>query len=60
MQHLSEKTGFPVYFPGSAEALARSGGKISYILIDCFRSTTSATNHPNRLMYVKVTARQKW
>jgi len=45
---------------GNAEALDRWGGKTKHHLISGFRSNTSASNYRNRIVYVKISASQKW
>jgi len=62
MQHLQWKDAvseFPVS-PGSAEALARWGGKIKYSLIAYFLDNIFAKNCHNRTVYVKIIASQRW
>jgi len=52
-------SGFPV-FPGSAEALVRWGGKITYVLIAYFLGQHCCQNCCNRTVYVKIIASQRW
>jgi len=52
-------SGFPVS-PGSADALARWGGKIKYVLIAHFLGNIYAKNCHNRTVYVKIIASQRW
>jgi len=50
---------FPVSL-GSAEPLNRQGGKTKHRLISYFPGNTSAKNCRNRIVYVKIIARQRW
>jgi len=52
-------SGFPIS-QGNAETLERWGGKTKLQLISYFISNTSAKNCPNRIVYVKTRASQKW
>jgi len=46
--------------PGSAEAQARWGGKIKYILIAYFLGYTCAKNYRNWTVHVKIIASRRW
>jgi len=52
-------SGFPVS-PGCADALARWGGKIKYVLIGYFLGNICAKNCCNRTTNVKIRASQRW
>jgi len=52
-------SGFPLS-QGNAEALDRWGGKEKHCLISYFMGNTSAKNYGNRIVYVKIIARQRW
>jgi len=49
--------GFPV-LQGTAEPL--QGGKTKHRLISYFLGSTSAKKYRNRIVYVKIIARQRW
>ena len=52
-------SGLPVS-QGSLQPLDRWGGKTKHRLISYFLSNTSAKNYRNRIVWVKIIARQRW